>query len=214
MKNIQINRHTDALIIIDPQNDFCPGGALAVNDGDAIMAEINNLAKLFETVAISQDWHPADHKSFASAHGLDPFSITTMPYGKQTLWPDHCIQGTQGADFHPAVADAVNRASAIIRKGMNPEVDSYSAFYENDHKTATGLGAYLAAKEIERVFFVGLAFDYCVAYSALDATYHEKLEAFVVHDLTRAIDLNASAANAADELKIADVYLVTSDQLV
>ena len=183
---------TDALLIIDPQIDFTPGGALAVEGGDEIMGPINVLARQFDTVVVTQDWHPAEHKSFASAHGAEPFSETKMDYGNQTLWPDHCVQGSVGAAFHPLVTDAVNAASAIIRKGMNPEVDSYSAFYENDQKTSTGLASYLREKGITRVYLVGLAYDFCVAYSALDAV-KEGFEAVVLKDLTRAIAMHVSS---------------------
>jgi nicotinamidase/pyrazinamidase len=179
----------DALVIIDPQNDFCPGGALAVAGGDEIMAPIGALAGRFETVVITQDWHTPDHHSFASAHGLEPFSAIDLPYGSQVLWPDHCVQGTKGADFHPDLhsSGAVTRAKLILRKGYNPAVDSYSAFYENDKVTATGLGGWLRDKGVARVFFVGLAYDFCVAWSALDAVKREGIEAGVVKDLTRAI---------------------------
>ncbi|HEY0026466.1 MAG TPA: bifunctional nicotinamidase/pyrazinamidase [Allosphingosinicella sp.] len=179
----------DALVIIDPQNDFCPGGALAVAGGDEIMAPIGALAARFETVVITQDWHTSDHQSFASAHGREPFSAIDLPYGSQVLWPDHCVQGTEGADFHADLygSGAVTRAKLILRKGYNPAVDSYSAFYENDKVTATGLGGWLRDKGVGRVFFVGLAYDFCVAWSALDAVKREGIEAVVVKDLTRAI---------------------------
>lgn len=180
-------RPGDALVIIDAQNDFCPGGALAVDGGDGVMAPIAALAERFPLVVATQDWHPREHKSFASNHpGQAPFARVEMPYGTQVLWPDHCVQGTQGADFHPAVAPAVERARVIVRKGYNPEVDSYSAFYENDRRTATGLAGYLRDKAIERCVFVGLAYDFCVAYSALDAV-REGFGAVVVKDLCRAI---------------------------
>lgn len=211
--NLVINRATDALLVIDPQNDFCPGGALAVADGDAIMEGINEIAMLFDTVVISQDWHPSDHKSFASAHGLDPYSTTRMPYGDQTLWPDHCVQGTPGADFHPALAETVKCASVIVRKGMNPEVDSYSAFYENDQITSTGLGGYLKVRGILRIVIVGLAFDYCDTFSAIDGHTREGLETYVVKDLTRAIDLNGSEASATARLLNAGIVIINADQI-
>jgi nicotinamidase/pyrazinamidase len=136
---------TDALVIVDPQLDFCPGGSLAVTDGDAVMAPIAALAREFAHVVVTQDWHPAGHSSFASSHpGKQPFETIAMPYGEQVLWPDHCIQGTPGADFHPAVAKAVARANLIVRKGVNPAVDSYSAFFENDRATRTGLAGLCA----------------------------------------------------------------------
>ena len=181
-----INPATDALLVIDIQNDFIPGGALAVSGGDEIIEGVVELAQKFDTIVLSQDWHPAGHKSFASAHGSEPFSTTQMPYGEQTLWPDHCVQGTEGAEFHPSLADVVNKAALVIRKGMNPEIDSYSAFFENDKSTTTGLAGYLRDKGIQRVFCVGLAYDFCVGFSALDAK-RVGFEAVVVRDLARAI---------------------------
>ena len=194
---LEIDRATDALVIVDPQNDFCPGGALAVAGGDEIMAPIGALAERFETVVITQDWHTRDHRSFASAHGLEPFSGAETSYGAQTLWPDHCVQGTKGADFHADLyaSGAVDRAKLILRKGYNPAVDSYSAFYENDKRTATGLGGWLRDKGVRRVFFVGLAYDFCVAWSALDAADREGLEAVVLKDLTRAIAMPVGSAS-------------------
>ena len=193
-------RPDDALVIVDPQNDFCPGGALAVAGGDEIMAGIADLANRFALVVVTQDWHSPDHKSFASNHpGGTPFASLEMPYGAQVLWPDHCVQGTAGAAFHPALAGAVDQAQLILRKGSNPEVDSYSAFYENDRKTATGLAGYLRERGVRRCIFVGLAYDFCVAYSALDAV-REGFEAVVVKDLTRAIALpGGRAGTTADE---------------
>lgn len=182
---------TDALIVVDPQIDFCPGGALAVEGGDEIMTGIDALAERFAdagaTIVVTQDWHPRSHKSFARTHYLEPFMNIQMPYGEQTLWPDHCVQGTPGADFHPDMSDVVESAALIIRKGMNPEIDSYSAFYENDKVTSTGLGGYLRSRGIKRCFFVGLAYDFCVGYSAIDASEREGFKSVVVKDLTRAI---------------------------
>ena len=186
-----INPQTDALVVIDIQNDFCPGGALAVADGDAIIPGVVDLAKRFGTVVISQDWHPAGHGSFASTHGAAEYSETQASYGPQTLWPDHCIQGSEGAAFHPDIQSTVDAAALILRKGMNPAIDSYSAFFENDKVTPTGLTGYLREKGIERVFFVGLAYDFCVAFSALDAT-SQGFDAVVVKDLTRGIGLPAA----------------------
>lgn len=187
--SIEIGKH-DALIVIDIQNDFLPGGALAVNDGDAIIPGVIELAKKFDTVVLTQDWHPAGHASFASSHNAAAFSTTQLAYGAQTLWPDHCIQGTSGGHFHYALAHSglQDKACAIVRKGMNPQVDSYSAFYENDKVTATGLAGFLKDRKIERVFVVGLAYDFCVAYSALDAV-KDGFEAVVLKDLCRAIDM-------------------------
>jgi nicotinamidase/pyrazinamidase len=184
--NMTINLATDALIVIDPQNDFCPGGALAVPEGDNIMSGIDEFAEKFGMVVLTQDWHPENHKSFASAHGVAPFSTVAMPYGEQVAWPDHCVQGRWGAEFHYVINRTVNRAKLILRKGYNPEVDSYSAFYENDKTTKTGLAGFLRDKGVKRCFFVGLAFDFCVAYSALDAV-KEGFAAVVIEDLTRAI---------------------------
>jgi nicotinamidase/pyrazinamidase len=174
---------SDALLIIDPQNDFCPGGALAVPGGDEVMAPIGALAGRFRQsgalVVITQDWHPADHLSFASSHdGGTPFGTVELAYGTQVLWPDHCVEGRPGAEFHKDLADAggVDAAALIIRKGRQRAVDSYSAFYENDKVTTTGLGGYLAAMGVTRVFLVGLAYDFCVAYSAIDAVEREALK--------------------------------------
>lgn len=184
-------RDGDALIIIDPQIDFCPGGALAVAGGDEIMGDIAALAERFELVVVTQDWHPRGHKSFASSHeGGEPFGTAEMHYGIQVLWPDHCVQGTRGAEFHPALAAAVERAHLIIRKGYNPGIDSYSAFFENDKATPTGLAGYLRDKGVKRCVFVGLAYDFCVAWSALDAI-RLGFAAAVLKPLTRAIDMSA-----------------------
>lgn len=182
----------DALVIVDPQNDFCPGGALAVAGGDEVMAPIVALARRFRAagglIVVTQDWHPREHKSFASNHqGAEPFGTAQMPYGEQVLWPDHCVEASPGADFHPNLADAVDLAHLIVRKGYNREVDSYSAFFENDKATSTGLGGWLKEKGVTRCFFVGLAYDFCVGYSALDAVRRVGLEAVVLKDLTRAI---------------------------
>jgi nicotinamidase/pyrazinamidase len=185
---MKLNPATDALIVIDIQNDFCPGGALAVNEGDAIIPGVAALAPRFDTVVITQDWHPDGHASFASTHDQAPFSTTQLAYGEQTLWPDHCVQGSNGAALHAdlVAAGVADRATAIVRKGMNPAIDSYSAFFENDKTTATGLAAYLREKGIQRVFLVGLAYDFCVGYSAVDAR-RLGFEAVVIQDLTRAI---------------------------
>ena len=196
---------TTALIVIDVQNDFCPGGALAVPAGDDIVAPINALMPDFDAVILTQDWHPRGHSSFASGHaGNSPYDMIDMPYGPQVLWPDHCVQGTPGAAFHADLnADA---ADMIIRKGMNPSIDSYSAFFENDHTTPTGLTGYLRTREIKAVTLVGLALDFCVNYSAVDAA---KLgfDVSVRLDLTRAIDLNGSRAQAQEDMAQAGVLL-------
>ncbi|WP_294193345.1 nicotinamidase [uncultured Sphingomonas sp.] len=189
---------TDALVIVDPQVDFCPGGRLAVADGDAVMAPIAALAERFAHVVVTQDWHPAGHSSFASSHpGAQLFDVIAMPYGEQVLWPDHCIQGTPGADFHPAILPAVARADLIVRKGSNPAVDSYSAFFDNDHATRTGLAGALRDRGVKRCVFVGLAYDFCVAWSALDARA-QGIEAVVLRELTRAIAMPLAHGTSVD----------------
>ena len=195
---------TDALIVIDVQNDFCEGGALAVPGGSDIVAGINALMEDFRTVILTQDWHPAGHSSFASSHeGRAPMDVVEFPYGPQVLWPDHCIQGSPGAQFHP---DLRTDGDLILRKGYNPAIDSYSALFENDHTTPTGLEGYLRTRGIERLTMVGLALDFCVNYSAVDAA---KLgfEVTVREDLSRAIDANGSLAAARDGMKNAGVRL-------
>jgi len=185
------------LLVIDVQNDFCPGGALAVADGDAVVPIINRLAERFDHVVLTQDWHPSRHSSFATAHpGSAPFETITMPYGQQTLWPDHCVQGTPGAAFHPQLA--TERAELVIRKGFRPDIDSYSAFYENDRHTPTGLAGYLRERGLRRVFLAGLATDFCVHYSAVDAR-RLGFDTVVIEAGCRAIDLAGSldAARAA-----------------
>lgn len=195
-----------ALVVIDPQNDFCPGGALAVTDGDSIMQPINGMMDAFDLVILTQDWHPQGHSSFASSHdGAAPFTLTEMPYGPQVLWPDHCIQGSDGAAFHPAL-DTV-RADAVIRKGTNPAVDSYSAFFENDKATATGLAGLLRDRGCEDLTMVGLATDYCVAWSALDGVANGfRIE--VRLPACRAIDLDGSLDKALADMRAAGVTLV------
>ena len=193
----------DLLLVIDVQNDFCPGGALAVADGDAVVPVINRLAQRFAHLALTQDWHPAGHSSFATSHpGAEPFQTMTMPYGPQTLWPDHCIQGTAGAAFHPQLL--TDRAELIIRKGFRREIDSYSAFYENDRRTPTGLSGYLRERGFARIFLVGLATDYCVHYSALDAR-QLGFETIVIESGCRAIDLAGSLASAWANMEEAGV---------
>jgi len=180
----------DLLLVIDVQNDFCPGGALAVADGDAVVPAINRLAGRFAHVVLTQDWHPRGHSSFASSHhGRAPFETIAMPYGQQTLWPDHCIQGTAGAAFHRELE--TTRAELIIRKGFRPSVDSYSAFFENDRTTPTGLAGYLRERGFRRVFLAGLATDFCVNYSAVDAC-RLGFAAVVIESACRAIDLGGS----------------------
>lgn len=191
-------RPGDALILVDIQNDFCPGGALAVPDGDAVVPLANRLSRIFPATVLTQDWHPAGHGSFASSHpGKAPFDSTEMPYGTQVLWPDHCVQGSPGAEFHPALE--LTRAELIVRKGFNPMIDSYSAFYENDRRTPTGLAGYLRERGFRRVFLAGLALDFCVAYSAEDAV-RCGFEAVLIEDACRAIDLNGSLAAAKERM--------------
>lgn len=194
-----------ALLVIDVQNDFCPGGALAVAGGDTIVPGINALMADFACVILTQDWHPAGHSSFASSHeGAEPMSLTQMPYGPQVLWPDHCIQGSIGAQFHADLT--TDRADLIIRKGFNPAIDSYSAFFENDHETPTGLEGYLRTRGISELTLVGLATDFCVNFSAVDAA---KLgfSVTVREDLCRAIDFDGSLAAARDGMRDVGVTL-------
>lgn len=196
---------THALIVIDVQNDFCPGGALAVPEGDLIVPQINALMDEAEAVILTQDWHPAGHSSFASSHpGHAPYEMIDMPYGRQVLWPDHCIQGTEGAAFHPDLN--TDRADMIVRKGYRPGIDSYSAFFENDHVTPTGLEGYLSTRGIEHLTLVGLATDFCVNFSAADAA---KLgfDVTVRMDLCRAIDLDGSLDTARTGMIAAGVTL-------
>lgn len=197
--------NSEALIVIDVQNDFCPGGALAVPDGSEIVPGINELMQEFAAVILTQDWHPAGHSSFASSHqGRAPMEMIEMPYGTQVLWPDHCIQGTSGAEFHP---DLRTDADLIIRKGFNASVDSYSAFFENDHKTPTGLEGYLRTRGLDKLTLVGLATDFCVHYSAVDAA---KLgfSVSVRMDLCRAINFDGSLNAASFAMTNAGVSLI------
>ena len=195
----------EAILVIDVQNDFCPHGALAVTGGDEIVAPINALVPDFSVRVFTQDWHPSDHSSFASQHeNTTPYSMIDMPYGPQVLWPDHCIIGSNGADFHDGL-DA-RGADLIIRKGFRREIDSYSAFFENDHTTPTGLEGYLRSRGVEAVTLVGLATDFCVNFSAVDAA---KLgfKVTIIESLCRAIDLNGSLAAAKDGMTAAGVRI-------
>ncbi len=196
---------TSALIVIDVQNDFCPGGNLAVAGGDEVVGPINAMMAAFDAVILTQDWHPADHLSFASNHNAEPMSTTEMPYGTQVLWPDHCIQGTNGAAFHSDLDQ--NRADLIIRKGYNPKIDSYSAFFENDQTTKTGLAGYLRDRGITELTFAGLALDFCVGWSALDAV-KEGFAASVQIDACRAIDFDGSVDRILTEMKSAGITLI------
>jgi nicotinamidase/pyrazinamidase len=194
-----------ALIVIDVQNDFCPDGALAVAQGDAIIPQINALMGQFQTVVLTQDWHPVDHSSFAANHaGAAPFSTVQMPYGAQTLWPSHCVQGTKGAEFHPALRS--DTAQLILRKGFRAGIDSYSALFENDKITPTGLDGYLRARGITGLTLVGIATDYCVAFSALDAAA-QGFDVTVLQEACRAIDLDGSLARQKQAMAAAGVVL-------
>jgi nicotinamidase/pyrazinamidase len=202
----------DVLLVIDVQNDFCPGGALAVAKGDEVVPVANRLAERFPHVLMTQDWHPPGHRSFASAHkGRQPFETITLDYGPQTLWPDHCVQGTPGAAFHPGLR--LPRAELVIRKGFRPAIDSYSAFFENDRRTPTGLAGYLRERGLARLFLVGLATDFCVHYSAIDAR-RQGFDVVLVEDGCRAIDLDGSLAVAICAMDEAGVQRVTSTALL
>jgi nicotinamidase/pyrazinamidase len=203
-------RATDALLVIDMQLDFLPGGALAVADGDAILPGINALAAQFDHVILTQDWHPRGHISFASTHGLQPFTDTVQAaYGTQTLWPDHCIQGTPGAALHPALD--IPHAELILRKGFRRSIDSYSAFTENDGDTPTGLAGYLRERGLTRLFFTGLAYDFCVGFSALAAA-RLGFESLVVEDLSRAVGLPGTVETTNTGFGAAGVQrILTSD---
>lgn len=198
------NPPTHALIIIDVQNDFCPGGALAVPDGDDVVAPINAMQDDFAIRVLTQDWHPAGHSSFASSHpGKNPFETVEMPYGTQVLWPDHCVQQSDGSGFHP---DLRTDADLILRKGFRPAIDSYSAFFENDHTTPTGLHGYLQERGVTDLTMAGLATDFCVHYSAVDAAALG-YKVTVQLDACRAIDLDGSLDSAAAAMKAAGVTL-------
>lgn len=200
---------TDVLVGVDLQNDFCPDGALGVPRGDEIVPLVNRLMDEFDHVVLTQDWHPRDHRSFASAHpGRVPFDTVEMPYGTQILWPDHCVQGSRGAAFHADLR--TDRAELVIRKGFRRDIDSYSTFFENDRTTSTGLAGYLRDRGFSRVFLAGLATDFCVRYSALDAR-RCGFEAVVMLAVCRAIDVNGSAAEARHEMRAAGVRLVENE---
>jgi len=198
--------------VTDVQNCFIPGGTLAVPEGDEIVPMVNALAARFENVIITQDWHPPGHASFASSHaGKKPFETTQLPYGEQVLWPDHAVQGTRDAELHPDLD--IPHAQLVIRKGYHKSVDSYSVFYEADHKTDTGLTGYLRRRGIDRVFLCGLATDYCVAWSALDARL-EGFETYVIEDACRAIDLQGSLAKAWADMTKAGVKRIESSDIL
>lgn len=196
---------THALIVIDVQNDFCPGGALAVPDGDSVVPLINDMMETFASVILTQDWHPSGHSSFASSHpGKSPMEVIPMPYGQQVLWPDHCVQGSDGAAFHPGLR--TDPAQLVIRKGFNPDIDSYSAFFENDRKTPTGLEGYLRTRGITHLTMAGLATDFCVNYSALDAA-GLGFDVEIALQACRGIDLSGSLDAALDGLSDSGVRL-------
>jgi nicotinamidase/pyrazinamidase len=207
---MQITPH-DVLIVTDVQNDFCARGPLAVPEGDHVIDPIHKVAHLFDHIVLTQDWHPAGHTSFASSHsGKKPYDEIQLNYGPQTLWPDHCIQGSMGAGFHPALR--LPKAELILRKGFRPSIDSYSAFFENDHTTQTGLTSYLRERDLTRVFLVGLAYDYCVGYSALDAR-RVGLPAVVIRDGCRAINAGGSLERMEQKFSEAGVEVIESSQL-
>ncbi|MBK1795036.1 bifunctional nicotinamidase/pyrazinamidase [Devosia sp. WQ 349] len=202
----------DVLVVVDVQYDFLPGGSLAVADGDAIIPVVNALAKKFANVVLTQDWHPADHISFASQHvGKSPFETVDLDYGTQVLWPDHCVWGTRGAEISADLD--IPHAQMIIRKGFNRAIDSYSGFQEADRTTLTGLASYLGERNLGRVFVVGLATDFCVAWTAIDSAAGG-FETFVIEDATRAIDANGSLEKAWADLEEAGVTRITSAELL
>lgn len=203
---------SDVLLVVDIQNDFCPGGALAVPGGDAVISIANRLGGAFENVVLTQDWHPAKHLSFFSSHaGKAPFDSVEMAYGRQVLWPEHCVQGSKGADFHAGLD--LPHASLIVRKGFRREIDSYSAFFENDHATPTGLAGYLRQRRLSRIFLCGLATDFCIHYSALDAL-KERFETVVIEDACRAMDLEGSLDTAMSNMREAGAVIVRSAALI
>jgi nicotinamidase/pyrazinamidase len=202
--------HQDLFLVIDVQRDFCPGGRLAIADGDAVVPAINQLASSFDHIILTQDWHPANHTSFASQHaGKLPFDQIPLGYGLQTLWPDHCVQNTPGAEFHPDLSPEVHRRTELIlRKGFRSNIDSYSAFLENDKQTTTGLAGYLGERGFERIFIAGLAYDYCVRFSATDAV-RAGFETWVIQDACRSVDPGGSGEAATHEFEQTGVRLIT-----
>jgi nicotinamidase/pyrazinamidase len=199
-------REDDVLLVVDVQNDFCPGGRLAVPRGDEVVAPINRLAQRFRNVILTQDWHPTGHRSFASAHaGRKPFETIALAYGSQILWPDHCVQGTDGGEFRKDLE--VPHAALVLRKGFRPNIDSYSAFFENDHTTPTGLSGYLRERTLKRIFLAGLAFDFCVRFSAEDA-HRQGFDAIVIEDACRGIDVEGSVAATQRRLAELGVRLI------
>ena len=206
----KVDKSTDALVVIDVQNDFCSGGALAVPDGDAVVPVVNGLQGRFDRVVLTQDWHPSDHASFAPVAGAEPFSTITLAYGEQVVWPPHCVQGTPGAEFRAGLE--TRKASLVVRKGSNPAIDSYSALFENDRKTQTGLAGYLRCVGVKRLFLCGLATDFCVGYSAIDAC-REGFDVLVVEDACRAIDLDGSLEASKRQVAAAGGKFIGSAEL-
>lgn len=200
-----------ALLIVDIQNDFCPGGALEVPGGDTIIPVVNSLSKTFDAVIQTQDWHPWGHSSFASTHeDKEPFETVEMSYGAQVLWPDHCVQDSKGAAFHPDLE--TNRSQLIIRKGFRKDIDSYSAFFENDNSTSTGLTGYLRERDIDTLYVVGLATDFCVKWSVLDGI-KEGFDLYVVEDAVKGIDIEGSVEQAWSEMLDAGAQKISSKDL-
>ena len=209
---MHIIQPTDALLVIDLQNDFCPGGALAIAGGDEIVPLVNALARAFPHVLLTQDWHPAGHISFASAHpGAKPYQTIAAPYGTQSLWPDHCVQNTRGAKFHPALD--IPHAELVLRKGFRANIDSYSAFLENDHFTPTGLAGYLRERGLTRLFLCGLAYDFCVRFSAVDGTALD-FECLVIEDATRAVKLPGSIDATRRAFAEAGIQRIQSEEIL
>ncbi len=201
----------NALLIIDVQNDFCPGGALAVPDGDQVIPVINRMVESFGHVIQTQDWHPKDHSSFASSHeGKNPYDTIQVDYGEQILWPDHCVQGTNGAEFHSKLE--TNKSEVIIRKGFRKKIDSYSAFFENDKKTKTGLSGYLKERGVSDLYVCGLATDFCVKWSVLDGI-KEGFTIHVLEDAVKGIDIEGSVEKAWKEMKSAGANIILSSQI-
>ncbi|GGA63319.1 nicotinamidase [Edaphobacter acidisoli] len=207
---------TDALLVIDVQNDFCPaangiGDALAVKDGDQVVPIINALAQKFDHVILTQDWHPAGHISFATTQGKQPYEVIEVPYGPQTLWPEHCLQHSEGAALHPALETP--HAELILRKGFRRHIDSYSAFLENDHTTPTGLAGYLHERGLKRLFLTGLAYDFCVRYSAIDG-HALGFETIVIEDATRPVNLPGSVAETNAALAASNIQRIPSSEIL
>ena len=204
-------RDRDVLLVVDMQNDFCPGGGLAVPRGDEVVPVVNTLAARFANAVLTQDWHPRGHRSFASAYpDKNPYDVVTLSYGQQILWPDHCVQGTSGAEFHEDLQ--VPGATLILRKGFRREIDSYSAFFENDRTTPTGLSGYLRERGLDRVFLAGLAFDFCVGFSAVDAA-RQGFTVVVIEDACRGIDVEGSVAATRKTFAAHGIVCITAADL-